>query len=44
MCIRHKTMNQEHTKIMKSKTLDIFGLYLLTGSAPLELFLFVFQH
>ena len=31
--IRHKTMSQEHTENMKSKALNIIGLYLLTGCA-----------
>ena len=34
MYIRHKTMTREYTKNVKSKTLDIIALYLLTpGSA-----------
>ena len=31
--IRHKTVSQELTKNIKSRTLDIIGLYLFTGSA-----------
>ena len=33
MYIKLKTMSREYTKNMKSKTLDIIALYLLTRSA-----------